>query len=51
MLYIISDTQKIQLTLAINFFSSRNTDKECIMHSVTNNIQIMINDQADKVVE
>ena len=23
-----SDTQKIQLTLAINFFSSRNTDKE-----------------------
>ena len=27
-----SDTQKLQLTIAINFISSKNTDEERVMH-------------------
>ena len=34
------DTQKIQLTITINFISSNNDDddEECIMHSKSDNI-------------
>ena len=47
-----SDTWKIQLTIAINFISSKNdTDEEQVMHSKSDNIEIMINDEADDVIK
>ena len=46
-----SDIWKIQLIIAINFVSSKENDEECVMHSKSNNITIMINDKADEVVE
>ena len=43
---------KIQLTIAIDFISSRDyNDEECVMHSKNDNIEIMISGEADKVVE
>lgn len=44
-------TRKIQLTSAINFLSSKDTDEESLMHSVSDNIETMINDKADQVIE
>ena len=35
---------KIQLTITISFISSKETDKESVMHSKNDNIEIMIND-------
>ena len=42
---------KIELTAAMNFFSSKDTDEECVMHSKIDNIKIMIYDKADNVIE
>ena len=33
-----SDTWKIQLTIAINFISSKDIDEERVMHSTSDNI-------------
>ena len=33
-----SDTWKIQLTIAINFMSSKDNDEELVMHSKSDNI-------------
>ena len=44
-------TWKIHLTSAINFLSSKDTDEESLMHSVSDNIETMINDKADQVIE
>ena len=41
-----TDTWKIQLTIVNNFISSTDNDEE---HSKSDNIEIMINDEADKV--
>ena len=46
-----SDTWKIQLTVANNFISSIDYDEECVMHSKSNNIEIMISDEADEVIK
>ena len=46
-----SDTWKIQLTIAINLMSLKNNDEERVMHSNSDNIEIMINDKADEVIE
>ena len=42
---------KSQLTIAINFSSSKNTDVECVMHAKNDNIEFMIYDNADEVIE
>ena len=42
---------KIQLTIAINFISSKDNDEVPAMHSRIENIEIMINAKANKVVE
>ena len=42
---------KIQLTLAINFISLKDNDEERVIHSKSDNIEIMINDKADEVIE
>ena len=48
----ISDTWKIQLTITINFISSKDdNDEEHVMHSKSDNIEIMISDEADGVIE
>ena len=41
----------IQLTIAINFISSKSTDEERVMHSKSDNIEIMINVKSDKVFD
>ena len=42
------DTWKIQRTIANNFTSPIDNDEECLMHSKSDNIEIMINDEADE---
>ena len=34
-----------------NFISSKDDDEECVMHSKSDKMQIMINDKADEVIE
>ena len=47
-----SGTWKIQLTITINFISSEDdNDEERVMHSESNSINIMISDEADKIIE
>ena len=45
-----SDTWKIQLTISINFTSCKDGDEERVMHSKSDNIEIIINDKADEEV-
>ena len=45
-----SDTWKIQLTIAINFISSENVDELHVMHSKSDNIELMLYDNAYEVV-
>ena len=45
------DTWTIQLTIANNFISVIDNDEECVMHSKSDNIEIMINDEADEVIK
>ena len=37
--------------MTINFIFSEGNDKECVMHLKSDNIEIMVNDKADKVIE
>ena len=46
-----SDAWKIQLTIATNFISSKDNDEEHVMHSKSDNVEIMINDKAGEVFE
>ena len=47
-----SDTWKIQLTITINFISSKDdSDEERAMYSKSDNIEIMNNAEADEVIE
>ena len=38
-------------TIVINFISSKDIDEERVMHSNSNNIEIMIYDKVDEVIE
>ena len=42
---------KIQLTIAINFISFKDDYGECVMHSKSDNIEIIINNKSDEVTE
>ena len=46
-----SDSWKIQLTITNNLISSIDNDEENRMHSKIDNIEIMINDEANEVIE
>ena len=46
-----SDMWKINLTIANNFISFIDNDEECVMNSEIENIEIMISDEADKVIK
>ena len=37
-----SDTWKIQLTIAINFNSSQDVEEECVMHSKSNHLHLIM---------
>ena len=41
----------MQLTIANNFMSSMDNDEERVMHPKSDNLEIMINDEADKVID
>ena len=43
-------TSKILITITVNFASHRGTDEEHVMHSRSDNIKIMINDETDEVM-
>ena len=42
---------KIQLTIAINFISSKDSDGTCIMCSKSDNIEIMMGSKTDEIFE
>ena len=46
-----SDTWKIQLTIANNFIFSIDNDEEHVVHSKSDNIEIMINDNRDEGIK
>ena len=46
-----SDMWRIQLTIANNFICSIDNNEEHVMHSRSDNIEIMINDEADEVIK
>ena len=47
-----SDTLKSQLTVSINLISCKDdNDEEHVMHSKSDNIDILMNDEADEVIE
>ena len=46
-----SDTWKVQLAIANNFISSIDNDEKRVMHSKSDNIEIMINDKTDEVTK
>ena len=46
-----SDIWEIQLTIANDFISSLDYDEEHVMHSKSNNIEIMINDDTVEIIE
>ena len=39
------------ITIAINFITSKDNDKEWVIHSNSDNIKFMIYDKADEVIE
>ena len=46
-----SDTWKVQLTIAINFIFSKDSEEERIMHSKSNNIKFASFNDANEVVD
>ena len=44
-----SDKWEIQLTIANNFISSIDTDEERVVHSESDNIEIIMNVESDKL--
>ena len=42
---------KIQLTLTINFFSSKDSEETCTMHSKSDNIEITISNETDEILK
>ena len=42
---------KIQLTMAINFISSKDSDETRTMHTKSNNVEIMIGSETDEIFE
>ena len=46
-----SDTWNIQLTIAINFISSKDAEEERVIHSRSDNIKFASDDDANEVVD
>ena len=46
-----SGTWKVQLTIAINFISSKDADEEQVMHLESNNIEFMTYGNANNIAD
>ena len=46
-----SSEWKIQLTIAINFISSNNSDETGTMHTKSNNVEFMMNSKTDEIIK
>ena len=46
-----SSAWKIQLTMAINFISSKDSNETRNVHTKSNNVEIMIGSEADEIIE
>ena len=46
-----SDTRKSQLRILFNFLSSKDTNEEQVMHSKSDNIEVIIYHNANEVIE
>ena len=46
-----SSEWKIQLTMAINFISSKDSDETRTMHKKSNNVEIMMDNETDGIIE
>ena len=46
-----SSEWKIQLTMAINFISSKDSDETPTMHTKSNNVEIMMGSETDEIIE
>ena len=46
-----SSTWKIQLTIAVNFISSEDNDEEQVMHSRSDNIEVLAYDNVNEVIK
>ena len=46
-----SSEWKIQLTMAINFISSKHSDETRTMHIKSNNVEVMIGSETDEIIE
>ena len=42
---------KTQLTIAINFMSLKDKDENCVVHSKSDNVELMINYKDDEVIK
>ena len=42
---------KIQLTMQINFISSKDSEETCTMHTKSHNIEIMMGNETDEIIE
>ena len=42
---------EIQLAMAINFISSKDSDETCTMHAKSNNVEIMMGSETDEIIE
>ena len=42
---------RIQLTMAINFISSKDSDETHTMHAKSNNVEIMIGSETDEIIK
>ena len=42
---------KIQLTMAINFISSKDSDETCTMHAKSNNVEIIMGNETNEIIE
>ena len=49
--YKTQGERKIQLTMIINFKSSKDSDEICTMHTKSNNIETMMGNETDEVIE
>ena len=45
------DTCKIQLTMLINFISSKDTDEDCLMHSKVDDIEVTTYDGPKEIID
>ena len=43
--------RKIQLTMKMNFISSKESKETCTMHAASDNLEIMIGNETDEIIE